>query len=450
MSVIEKCISEKINEQVVHYFVYYVDEREKRFEKVEHTDNCTYCTNKQKYIQELEQRLKEKYKERLCVLSKNDDENLSQSEDETQKGKTGVASGNVNGPTNEQKVNLKKEKITKEESSSSHSGVYQGAAYKMAYIGRVEPWSTEGDMVANFTSYVEDFGFFITANEIDDEIKKISCFMMFIGLEGKQIVKSLGLTTATTLKAITDGVEKYLKPKDNKRFEKQVLFRMKQHGQRFDDFVKDLKQQARKCSSDQALIEDMILDQIIGGVSDVKLQTEMLRKPDITYEQAVNMGRAFELDKGRIKIIQNQDQNIDQLSISNKNDKKRDSSTNIFRCKQCDSTHERARCPAYGKECRKCGEKNHYARCCNNKENEIIQCNRCNQKHEKAKCPAYGKECRKCKKIGHFEICCQGGSKNERKVDEIRNISEYRIDDIRGFKSNEEDTKSMNYMSEEF
>ena len=34
-------------------------------------------------------------------------------------------------------------------------------------------------------------------------------------------------------------------------------------------------------------------------------------------------------------------------------------------------------------------------------------CQRCGRKHDKAKCPAYGKKCRKCGKPNHFAIVCR-------------------------------------------
>ena len=34
-------------------------------------------------------------------------------------------------------------------------------------------------------------------------------------------------------------------------------------------------------------------------------------------------------------------------------------------------------------------------------------CQRCGRKHDKAKCPAYGEKCRKCGKPNHFAIVCR-------------------------------------------
>ena len=38
-------------------------------------------------------------------------------------------------------------------------------------------------------------------------------------------------------------------------------------------------------------------------------------------------------------------------------------------------------------------------------------CQRCGRKHDKAKCPAYGEKCRKCGKLNHFAIVCRSQPK---------------------------------------
>ena len=293
MSIIEKVHTEVINEKQTHYFTFYVDDQQRRQEKVIHTENCLYCKDRNKFLDALEESIKEKYKQRVCYIQKQSDVGEKENPDVKAEKLEGAFSTSLISESKQVKIEAE-----------------QKVAHKMAHFGKVDEWSMEGDIIANFADYMEDFGYFTAANEIDDEKIKVSFFMMYVGSEGKRIIKSLGLAGAATLKEITDGVEKYLKPKDNKRFEKQILLNMSQEGLKFDDFVKDLKQQAKKVSSDQAAIDEMVLDQIIGGVTDIKLKSKMLEKSDITYEQAVMMGRTWELDNARMKMIRN-GKNID-------------------------------------------------------------------------------------------------------------------------------------------
>ncbi|UYV66279.1 K02A2.6-like [Cordylochernes scorpioides] len=39
--------------------------------------------------------------------------------------------------------------------------------------------------------------------------------------------------------------------------------------------------------------------------------------------------------------------------------------------------------------------------------NKLIRCSKCNMAHDFGKCPAYGKECYKCRQPNHFSNCCK-------------------------------------------
>ncbi|KAI5706605.1 hypothetical protein M8J75_009712 [Diaphorina citri] len=41
------------------------------------------------------------------------------------------------------------------------------------------------------------------------------------------------------------------------------------------------------------------------------------------------------------------------------------------------------------------------------KRDELFDCNRCKTTHGARNCPAYGKECHKCGRVGHFQIACR-------------------------------------------
>ena len=53
-------------------------------------------------------------------------------------------------------------------------------------------------------------------------------------------------------------------------------------------------------------------------------------------------------------------------------------------------------------------------------------CKYCGRKHEysKTKCPAFGKECRKCGKPNHFESMCKSGYKTRPRQQRIRALSD--------------------------
>ncbi|XP_014229832.1 uncharacterized protein LOC106654452 [Trichogramma pretiosum] len=75
-------------------------------------------------------------------------------------------------------------------------------------------------------------------------------------------------------------------------------------------------------------------------------------------------------------------------------------------CFKCGHDHSGRRCPAWGQRCWKCGDLNHFLRCC--PKTFIRDCVNCGRNHIQFKCPAYAKECSRCKKNNHFAWQCLG------------------------------------------
>lgn len=78
---------------------------------------------------------------------------------------------------------------------------------------------------------------------------------------------------------------------------------------------------------------------------------------------------------------------------------------NIVRnCGKCSLTHIITKCPAYGKQCNKCGNMNHHwSRCPSQFRNN---CSYCGDSHFYRQCPAYMNECSNCRRLHHFNWKC--------------------------------------------
>ena len=71
-------------------------------------------------------------------------------------------------------------------------------------------------------------------------------------------------------------------------------------------------------------------------------------------------------------------QNQGQRGRSKKKPKNKDSrqksrsQSGIRNCKYCGNNHPRRQCPPYGKECKACGCKNHFAKKCHQEVNQLL------------------------------------------------------------------------------
>lgn len=119
---------------------------------------------------------------------------------------------------------------------------------------------------------------------------------------------------------------------------------------------------------------------IICAVTDNGLRERMLREPKIDLKKAVELGQAAEQTKLHAKqIAHDMEKRVENV---NKHEKKTgklfrplasgENSAQIFRnCKFCAGSRQRRNCPAYGQKCNKCHRRNHFARSCRQKVDNI-------------------------------------------------------------------------------
>ena len=127
-------------------------------------------------------------------------------------------------------------------------------------------------------------------------------------------------------------------------------------GQSFNDFVTELKRRSSECEFD-TLQDSLIRDMIVCGVTDRSLRERLLRDAELTLEKAVAAGHAAEETRRHAKELRSYQDNVNRRTGKEhkKHDKdKRDKQSKhendrIKKCKFCNSTHPRGKCPAYGK-----------------------------------------------------------------------------------------------------
>lgn len=101
------------------------------------------------------------------------------------------------------------------------------------------------------------------------------------------------------------------------------------------------------------------------GTHSTGLRERLLWESDLTLDKCLQVCRAMEISREHIKTIEGQ--TVEEVQALQQRIK-----TNKFTeisCTFCGRTHKRqkAKCPAFGKSCRKCGKENHFAVTCRSK-----------------------------------------------------------------------------------
>ena len=138
--------------------------------------------------------------------------------------------------------------------------------------------------------------------------------------------------------------------------------------------------------------QDTIRDRLVLGVLDRDLSEKLQLKENLTLKDAVTLARQHERVKSELcqQRQMGTDSQVARVQMSGqfgKNfqrhrpkrfpQKKEEDKKKEGKCGKCGLVHERKACPAYGKQCRKCGKLSHFARVCYSKTEVSITLTRC-------------------------------------------------------------------------
>ena len=207
--------------------------------------------------------------------------------------------------------------------------------------------------------------------------------MHFAGEEVSDILEILPDAVADKdedpLEKAIDALTDYFQPKQNLPYEE---YQFRQEKQENDEalmaFYTRLKQLS--LTSEFRDPDREIKSQIILKCSSAKLHRKALSSPDMKLEELLREGKPMELAEQQARILEKsygtqhhvnkfrrgRQNNSRPRSQTNKNDESRKEPTP--KCRLCDRSYPHRGgttfCPAYGKQCRKCGKMNHFQSVC--------------------------------------------------------------------------------------
>ena len=221
----------------------------------------------------------------------------------------------------------------------------------------------------------------------EETIVKLSLYI--VGSQGREIYETLSFDQEHEKRSFKDIVEafsNYCDPKKNETIERyKFVTRVQEAREKLDKFITDVKILAPMCSFEQ-LKESLIRDRIICDMTDSKLRQDLSKIPELSLDKCIENCCLAKLSKERSKEIEDNARvyafNAGQGGKQNRSRKVRHeyNSKQLYnavgmdrKCKYCGGMHEwnKTKCPAYGKECRKCHKLNHFASVCKTKRQTV-------------------------------------------------------------------------------
>ncbi len=233
-----------------------------------------------------------------------------------------------------------------------------------------------GDLANKWSTWKEQFSWYLKATKKDkeDQVVQVGILITLLGSEGLRIYKTFAWTDPDDATVLTEVIKKFdshFQPRKSQTYERYKFFTRRQNpGESCDAFLLELQSLIATC--DFGTQRDSILrDFLTIGVADNKTREKMLYEPLLTLEKAIEIMRACEtstlladqMKTEAVNATQHKSQSNSSQGTSS-GSQERQESYEIKNCRFCGESHKKGKCPAYGKECAKCGRKNHLEKVC--------------------------------------------------------------------------------------
>ena len=125
----------------------------------------------------------------------------------------------------------------------------------------------------------------------------------------------------------------------------------------FQSYLVDLRNKADACELGDKK-EEFIRDRIVVGISSDTVRKLLLQEAALTLDKAVQICQLHELAESDNKAV-NQDPDVNVIK-QKKFFRKQTPQYRQRKCKDCDTTHQPRKCPAFGVQCSLCNKYNQF------------------------------------------------------------------------------------------
>ena len=192
---------------------------------------------------------------------------------------------------------------------------------------------------------------------------------------------NVGSDKEDNLDAVLNKFKALCEPRRSIIYDTHIFFQRRQlHGETFEAFLNALKTEADKCDFGD-LKDRFICMQLIFGHNDALVRDKMLLDPKITLAKAIDICSDAEASKIRKRNMQpsSKVRSIGRVNfrLTGKSGVQKtafqSNRQSMIDCRYCGKQHQSRQCPAYGKFCKKCGKKNHFANVCRSSSQKQIK-----------------------------------------------------------------------------
>ena len=218
----------------------------------------------------------------------------------------------------------------------------------------------------DWTRWYKTFTVYLgAAGKLNAENKtKICVLLNCMGTDGMDVFNTFDVDMdKATFPEVVKLFEEHCYPLKNETFERYKFWSRNQlENETIDNYITALKNLANTCAFESQK-DKMLRDKLVFGVNDSTVKERLLREASLDFKKAVDICRAAESSKSKLKQMTTASKPEQQVyKIS-----KTRFGFSVTQCGYCGSNHQRGKCPAFGTTCSACGKKNHFKQVCRTK-----------------------------------------------------------------------------------
>ncbi|RUA04044.1 MAG: hypothetical protein DSY43_07205, partial [Gammaproteobacteria bacterium] len=159
----------------------------------------------------------------------------------------------------------------------------------------------------------------------------------------------------------------------NETYERfQFNKRVQQAGETFESYLTEVRNMAKTCNFCKCMVDSLIRDQLVLGIRDDSARTRLLQERKLDLKRCIDICRSTESAINQLGAITEQQTSVYKVEKAKERFRPRENRQKSQRdyrrepreakCKFCTTVHpfKKELCPAWGKRCNVCGEKNHW------------------------------------------------------------------------------------------
>ena len=242
------------------------------------------------------------------------------------------------------------------------------------------------DTSRSWSAWLEQYDFYMTATEKSSKSEEVqvATLLTLLGAQGQELYRTFALsdTDKKKIAPVKAAFTAYFSPRVKEEFERYKFYsRIQKPSESFDSFLTSLRDLLATCNFADAEKNKALRDRIVFGTNSEAVREELLNVDgNLDLDKCIRICQRHEATGHYLKELKpsetahavanskpkalssNNSQN--SHSKQDNNSQSQSSSTQIKNCKYCGGSHNRGKCPAFGKECKQCGKKNHFAKVC--------------------------------------------------------------------------------------